>query len=325
MTRVIRDKGRLITKPDIGSYWISFSDMLSSLLLVFILALMVSIYQYYSVLSVKTRELETQQAELDRTTIVLAQKEEDLVTAQAELMGKEEEVASIQIQLQQQEDELFAAQTALKTQQDEQALLQLQLISQETSLNEMQLAMTAQQKQIDDLLGVRTQIIQELSRSFAQSNLDVKVNPDTGDIMLDSQLMFETGSDILLPSGQSQLSRLIPVYLGVLMRPEYEAYVAEIVIEGHTDSKGSYLFNLQLSQDRALGVASYCLELPGLSATQRQKLQTILTAKGRSFSDRIYYPDGSENMDASRRVEIQFRLKDSEMILKMNQILLSEH
>jgi chemotaxis protein MotB len=319
-----RAKGRLISKADIGSYWISFSDMLSSLLLVFILALMVSIYQYYSALHIKTQELETQQAELNRTQIVLAQKEVDLQTAQAKLMGKEEEIASIQIQLQQQEDDLFAAQTALKTQQDEQAILQLQLITQETTLNEMELAMNQQQQQIDDLLGVRTQIIQALSLSFAQNNLGVKVNEDTGDIMLDSQLMFQTGDDILLASGQAQLSRLIPVYLSVLMRPEYADYVAEIIIEGHTDSKGSYLFNLELSQARALGVAKYCLEMPTLTSLQRQKLQNILTAKGRSYSDRIFLPDGTENMDASRRVEIQFRLKDSEMIQKMNDILLQK-
>lgn len=320
--RMIRASRRLISKPDIGSYWISFSDMLSSLLLVFILALMVSIYQYYTVLQIKTRELEAQRAELDRTQIVLAQKEEDLQTAQAELMGKEEEVASIQIQLQQQEEELNAAQTALKTQQDEQALLQLQLIAQESSLNEMQLAMNQQQLQIDELLGVRTKIIQDLSLAFARSNLGVKVNEDTGDIMLDSTLLFQTGEDVLLPAGQAQLAQLIPVYLSVLLRPEYEAYVAEIVIEGHTDSRGSYLSNLQLSQDRALGVATYCLEMPGLLPQQQSKLQGILTAKGRSYSDRIFFPDGTENMDASRRVEIQFRLKDSEMIQKMNDILL---
>ncbi len=299
------------------------SDMLSSLLLVFILALMVSIYQYFAALRIKTDQLNAQQAELDATQIVLAQKEEDLQAAQAELMGKEEEVASIQIQLQQQQDDLHAAQTALKTQQDEQAFLQLQLITQTDELNRMQLAMAEQQQQIDELLGVRTAIIEELSRAFAQSNLGVKVNQDTGDIMLDSQLMFETGRDVLLPEGQAQLSRLIPVYLSVLMRPEYDNYVAEIIIEGHTDSKGSYLFNLELSQARALGVATFCLEMPGLSSVQQQKLQSILTAKGRSFSDRIFFADGTENMDASRRVEIQFRLKDSEMILKMNQILLN--
>ena len=320
--RAIRAPRRQIARADTGSHWISFSDMLSSLLLVFILALMVSIYQYFSVLDIKTRELETQRIELDRVQISLVQKEADLLTAQAELMGKEEEVASIQIQLSQQEEELNAAQAALRTQIDEQALLQLQLIAQENSLNEMQLAMNQQQQQIDDLLGVRTQIIQDLSAAFAQSRLNVKVNEDTGDIMLDSTLLFQTGDDVLLPAGQAQLAQLIPVYLSVLLRPEYEAYVSEIVIEGHTDSRGSYLTNLQLSQDRALGVATYCLDLPGLTVQQRQKLQSILTAKGRSYSDRIYYPDGSENMDLSRRVEIQFRLKDSEMIQKMNQILL---
>lgn len=319
--RAINAPRRLIQKGDGGSHWISFSDMLSSLLLVFILALMVSIYQYFSVLDVKTKELETKSVELDRVQISLVQKEEDLRTAQAELMGKEEEVASIQIQLQKQEEDLKAAQTALKTQKDEQAALQLQLAAQEQDLQQMQLAMNQQQQQIDDLLGVRTQIIQELSQAFTQSQLNVKVNEDTGDIMLDSTLLFEKGGEVLLPGGQAQLAQLIPVYLSVLMRPEYEAYVAEIVIEGHTDSTGSYLHNLKLSQARALGVVTYCLDLPGLSAVQRQKLQSILTAKGRSYSDRIFFPDGTENMDASRRVEIQFRLKDSEMIQKMNQIL----
>jgi chemotaxis protein MotB len=64
------------------------------------------------------------------------------------------------------------------------------------------------------------------------------------------------------------------------------------------------------------------LQLPGLSSQQALKLQSILTAKGRSYSDRIIRPDGTEDMDASRRVEIQFRLKDTEMIQKINQILL---
>lgn len=312
---------RQISRPDIGSYWISFSDMLSSLLLVFILALMVSIYQYFSALHIKTQELQAQQEELTRTQIILVQKEEDLKTAQVELMGKEEELASIQIQLSLQEEDLKAAQTALLTQQEEQAALQLQLVQQESDLQTMQLAMDQQKRQIDDLLGVRTKIIQDLSLAFQRSDLGVRVNPDTGDIMLDSTLLFETGRDVLLPAGQMQLRRLIPIYLGVLLQPEYQDYVAEIVIEGHTDSRGTYLNNLKLSQDRALGVATFTLQMQELSPAQRSKLQDILTAKGRSFSNPISYPDGSENMDASRRVEIQFRLKDSEMIQKMNQLL----
>lgn len=319
---------RGLARADMGSYWISFSDMLSSLLLVFVLALVFSIYQYYSQLDLKTRQLDAQKAELDRTQIVLAAQEKELETSRVTLMGKEEELASVQIQLTKQENDLHAAQAALKTKEDEQAALQLQLnaqqetlANQEMRLGAMQEVLSSQQRQIDDLLGVRTQIIRELSNALSAAALGAKVDANTGDIILDSQLMFETGRDVISPSGQEQLSRLIPVYLGVLMRPEYSDFVAEIIVEGHTDSKGSYIFNLALSQNRALSVATFCMELPSLSADQRTLLTRIMTAKGRSFSVPILNPDGTENMDASRRVEIKFRLKDSEMIQKMNDIL----
>ena len=53
--RLKRRRGH--SRADVGSYWLSFSDLLSSLLLVFVLALVFSIYQYYSQLDLKTREL----------------------------------------------------------------------------------------------------------------------------------------------------------------------------------------------------------------------------------------------------------------------------
>ena len=56
---------------DHGSHWISYSDMMASLLLVFVLAVIYSVYQYYSMLEIKTQQLNEQQAELDRATITL--------------------------------------------------------------------------------------------------------------------------------------------------------------------------------------------------------------------------------------------------------------
>ena len=152
---------RRVYRSDVGSYWISFSDMLSSLLLVFVLALVFSIYQYYTQLDIKTRELDQQKEELDRTQIVLAAQEKELEESRVVLMGKEEQLASVQIQLDQQQADLHAAQAALKTKEDEQAALQLQLVSQqetlanqEIRLGAMQEALSSQQRQIDDLLGL---------------------------------------------------------------------------------------------------------------------------------------------------------------------------
>ena len=68
--------------------------------------------------------------------------------------------------------------------------------------------------------------------------------------------------------------------------------------------------SLELSLNCALSVARFCLDLPNLDHAQRQLLKSILTAKGRSFSNLIYHADGTENMEASQRVEIKFRLRE---------------
>lgn len=320
--------GRGPRNGDSGAHWISYSDMMASLLLVFVLAVVYSVYQYYNMLDLKTQQLNEQQAQLDKATITLTQREEELEQANVTLMGKQEELAAIQIQLDQQENDLKAAQSALKTKEEEQAQLQLQLAEQADKLGAMQTVLEAQkaemltqQQRIDDLIGVRSQIIQALSQALTAANLRATVDSATGDIVLDSAVFFETNSSAIKDSGRELLARFLPVYLGVLTRPEYQDYVGEIIIEGHTDTAGSYISNLKLSQNRALSVAEYCLQLPTLSASQVTLLQELLTAKGRSFSDPIYRADGTVDMDASRRVEFKFRLKDSEMIDEMNRIL----
>ena len=164
-------------------------------------------------------------------------------------------------------------------------------------------------------------MIRDLSRSLSAANMKATVDPNTGDIVLDSSVFFETGKSEIKQEGQDLLNRFIPVYLDVLLREQYSNYLGEIIIEGHTDSSGSYQSNLKLSQDRALQVALYCLNMPNLTRAQKTKLQEILTAKGRSWSDLVYNEDGTENPDASRRVEFKFSLKDAEMIAEMNKIL----
>ena len=117
------------------------------------------------------------------------------------------------------------------------------------------------------------------------------------------------------------LNQFIPVYLSVLMQDKYKDYLGQIIIEGHTDTSGSYIMNLELSQNRALSVVKYCLEMNGLTDAQREMLRSILTAQGRSYSNPIYNADGTVNMNQSRRVEFKFSLRDAEMIAEMNRLL----
>ena len=129
--------------------------------------------------------------------------------------------------------------------------------------------------------------------------------------------------DDLKTEGKDFIKEFLPRYCSVLLSDDYREYVSEIIIEGHTDTDGSYLYNLELSQQRAFSVARYCLtESNGIiSQSEVEMLRSVLTANGKSYSNPIYKEDGTVDLDASRRVEILFRLQDEEMIDEMMDIL----
>ena len=321
-----------------GASWISYSDMMAALLLVFVLILSVSLYQYFTMLETKTAELDAQKALVSQQQVTLDAQTLQLASQQVTMDKQATEIAIIQVQLDSQAKELENAYIVLSDQQaqlqqaqtdlaDREAkliILQTDLNNKEMALqaaNEVlenqQAAMAAQAEQIDALIGIRPRIITALS-----ANLSATVDNSTGDIVLDSSVLFDTGKSEIRAEGKALLDRFVPVYLNVLLRDEYSAYLGEIIIEGYTDSTGDYYNNLKLSQERALSVATYILKMPGLTTRQRDLLKSgLLTITGRGATGLIYDQYGNEDKEASRRVEFHFSLKDSEMIDQMNRLL----
>ena len=308
---------------DAGAHWISYSDMMASMLLVFVLAVVYSVYQYYKILDEKTREIEAQQIALSLAQTEAENERRNNEAFRIQLQSQEEELQSARIILLTQQQELETSRNDLALAQEELANSQIILMAREKEVAALQADLNATQQRIEALVGIRPKIISDLSNALAYNNIDAAIDQKTGDIKLKSYVFFDTNKSMIKESGLDLLNRFLPVYLGVLMQPEYKDYVAEIIIEGHTDSDGSYMTNLKLSQERALAVAQYCLEMGALSSSMKGKLQDIMTATGRSESDLIFNADGSENKEASRRVEFKFRLIDTQMLQQMNDILLS--
>ena len=299
-----------------GASWISYSDMMAALLLIFVLILTYSLYQYFSMMETKEKELNAQKLELDQKTIALQLARDELDDKEATLVIIQGNLDDLKVKLDDQEKTLEDLQIVLSAKEADLEAATLKLQQQKDQLN-------AQALRIDNLIGIRTTMIQDLSNTLSAANLKAAVDPNSGDIKLDSSVLFETGSANIRQEGKELLDSFIPVYLDVLLRPEYADYLGEIIIEGHTDTDGTYESNLKLSQNRALQVALYCLNMPSLSSAQKNKLQEIMTATGRSESDPVYV-NGVEDKDASRRVEFKFSLKDSEMIDEMNRIRSSQ-
>lgn len=343
---------------DEGSHniWRSYSDMMSGLLLLFVLIMAVCLMQaqknYNDRLAEQASRIQTQD-ELDRTQEELLQRESeveaqsltlsDLQTAlenqAAALSTKESELDTAQATLSESQRTLLDAQKKLEEQQtlvtDQQALLAQQeselelrdaaLISSQQKLDEQTQLMSEQQQKIDQIIGVKAELIEALNREFSDNQINVNIDSQTGAIVLDSSVLFAFRESELTEEGARILTQILPVYCEVLLSRDFADYVAEIIIDGYTDSQGDYLSNLELSQNRAFAVASYLHMISGtfLDETSQQSLQEKLTANGRSESNLILDENGVEDRDASRRVEVKFRLKDDEMIQELSDILAS--
>ncbi len=188
--------------------------------------------------------------------------------------------------------------------------------------NGMAAELKQQKSKVDELVGIRSMIIEELLEEFDATELSLNIDSQSGAIRFSDGVFFDTAESVLKPEGKKYLNEFLPRYLNVLLDPKYKKFVSQIIIEGHTDNRGSYMYNLELSQKRAFAVVSYILleNIPGINPDIKQDLQVFLTANGRSYSQPMY--NGSNiDLDKSRRVEFKFRLKDEEMITEMQNIL----
>ena len=289
------------------SYWQSYSDMMAALLLIFILiiAITLAIYKQKTTDLDKTRlELNEAQARLDLTM-------DDLEKSRAEIEKSNEELAASLAELQQ------AYEQAALTQEE----LNKVYLEIEDARNEL----TVTKNELQDIVGVRTDIIGALQSAFDNSSM--KVDAQTGSITFSSDVLFRYNSATLTSESRKTLKEIIPMYLDVLLQEQFRGYIAEIIIEGHTDTDGGYRSNMELSYERANAVAGFGLdERNGLDDTKIEQLQELLTVNGKSWSNPVYKngSGGEVDMAASRRVEIKFRLKEDEMIEKISGILSEE-
>ena len=293
------------------SYWQSYSDMLAALLLIFILMIAITLAIYRQ----KTNDLEQTRLELDTAQSRLDQTIEDLEFSKAELEKSNGELASSLAQLQEAYDQAALTQEELNN-----AYLEIENARQE---------LTTTKQELQDIVGIRTDIIGALQSAF--SNSSMKVDAQTGSITVSSDVLFRYNSASLTADSKETLKNIIPMYLDVLLQDQFREHIAEIIIEGHTDTDGSYQSNMELSYARANAVADFCLnKRNGLSEAKIEQLQKILTVNGKSWSSPVYQKDVSGDdtnevdMPASRRVEIKFRLKEDEMIEKIAGVLEQE-
>lgn len=184
-----------------------------------------------------------------------------------------------------------------------------------------QIAIAQKDQMIEDALGVKTNIIEDLNQSFINSNLEMEIDPQTGAILFSSGVFFDYDSADVSDEGLNSLKSFVPQYIKILLSEKYKNYVSQIIVEGHTDQEGSYLYNLELSQNRSFAVVEkiFSDEFPEFYG--QAELKELITSNGRSFTVPIYDSSGEVDRVKSRRVEFKFQLKDEEMIEEIQELV----
>ena len=138
--------------------------------------------------------------------------------------------------------------------------------------------------------------------------LDTTIHVDCADnrINFGEAGRFSYNDYRLNTTGMQALQKVVPVILKAADSDEGKKWFKQVVIEGFTDTDGSYLYNLHLSLQRSEWVMCALLDdrqakLIGLNDTQKQMVRQLFLAGGVSFNA------AKESKEASRRIELRLQ------------------
>ena len=164
----------------------------------------------------------------------------------------------------------------------------------------------------------RREIRTRLAARLAEANAVIR---EDGSIVFgEEETLFATGRSDPSAGLLRTLEWFVPEYIGVLGGLALDGNaVSEIRIEGHTSSEwtagtgetAAYLLNMELSQDRTRAILAEFLRLVE-DARRREWMRERLTANGLSSSNLMRRADGTEDREASRRVEFRAVLDSCE-------------
>lgn len=158
--------------------------------------------------------------------------------------------------------------------------------------------------------GVPEQVSTQIARELAAAADAVPgVRFDARRMVVDfgDRARFATAGHQIDAETAARLRAFVPRLLAVAQRPPGQEWLGRVLVEGYADPRGDYLYNLNLSLQRAQRVLCVLLEAEAdtpapLSVAQRQQVQRLFTVAGLSYNEQ------RDTHDASRRIELRVEL-----------------
>ena len=293
-----RRRWLLATDEGTENFWPSFTDLISTVaMILFVLVLLAYIQNLIS-----GKKLAQFRANLDLT----AQK---LASSQQQIRDAEGRLRLLEADLRKTSAEIEAGQLRLGASEDE--VKRQQAVIDESNQELMGLRSKLQGiavLRVGVLERVKGSIEAELGTGGGARRVPPVVIGDNGNIVISEKLVFEYDSSAVRAQGKPLLDTLSKAFAKVLGDANVRENIDTILVQGHTDERGSSTYNRELSAKRANAVLDYMFET---NKTLERDYGGYFAAGAYSEFRPINPAKTEAAYEQNRRIEISVVLKDN--------------
>jgi len=275
-----------------------------------------------SLLTLKNEEIERLKALLLEKKTYISNLSNKIILLQTNIKELDQQLKNKDIDIKKYKNDIIVlsnrltdANNTIKLKDEQMLALLSKLKDKETRYEKLVADLQNTKERIKSLTGIKIKIIGILKEALGNR---VKLDK-SGALRISSNILFDKDKAVLKDEAKKELEEVFNRYIMTLVvDPKIKPYLDKIIIEGHTDSDGGYLYNLNLSQARAYSVMNFLLSL---KMAKDYDIKKYILASGRSYLDPILDENGKEDKEASRRIEIKFLLKNDQAMKEIERIL----
>lgn len=271
------------------NFWPSFTDLISTIaLILFVLVLLAYIQNLIS-----GKKLEYVRSQLSATSGRLA-------TSQQQISAAEKRLAALSLEIQ-------AGQTQL-------SLAQAKVQAQEAVIGQSNLELEKLRNRLQGIAVLRLEVLDNVRRSLeaqlgkGDKGAQLVSIAENGNIVINESLVFEYNSHTIKPEGKRLLDTLAAGFARVLADESVRANIDAILVQGHTDERGSVSYNRELSAKRANAVLNYMFDA---NRALEESYGSYFAASAYSESRPVSGEKSEAGYERNRRIELSVVLKDA--------------
>jgi chemotaxis protein MotB len=284
----MRNRRRLMLSDEgAENFWPSFTDLISTVaMILFVLVLLAYIQNLVS-----GKNLEHTKSELEQTMLRLR-------TSQSQITNSERKLKALAAEIE---------------------VGQAQLRSSRAQVDQQQSVISDSTRELGDLRArlqgiavLRVDVLQKVKQSI-DAQLSGNAGPgariaENGNIVIEESLVFESDSYVIKQGGKRFLQSLAAAFSKVLSDPAVRQNIDAVLVQGHTDERGSVAHNRELSAKRANAVLDYMFNTDD---DLEQKYGGYFAASAYSEFRPVNTAKTEAAYQQNRRIEISVVLKDA--------------